>query len=410
MNYLNVLALVAAGSGLFAPLSLADQTGSDIEARAFRARGQAGIEAAIAAGASDALLDRICRQFDCRASRLFWHTELGDALAAAKASGKPVLSLRLLGKLDEELSCANSRFFRTLLYSDPSIARVLRERFILHWGSERPAPRITIEFGDGRKMVQTIAGNSIHYLLDSDGQVLDALPGLYAPSEFRAAIEEFADIFRELGPLRDPEARGRKLAAFHRYRASALEREWARPLPAVAAYDGSKGRSPASAATGLAVTKALVQAPAIRALPPRGDEASAGKGGPLKELMDDPIWESAARGRAAGVRLSPQSEALARSKLQYDPATGMSRSGEEISRALERLKLALVTDGLRNDYVYRRALHSWLSQAGVDRTLEGLNRRVYESLFLTPATDPWLGLKPDGVYTGIRGDGISVTR
>ena len=60
-------------------------------------------------------LDKVCAQKDCHASRLFWYTDLNQAKDAARLSGRPILSLHLLGRLDEELSCANSRFFRTLL-------------------------------------------------------------------------------------------------------------------------------------------------------------------------------------------------------------------------------------------------------------------------------------------------------
>ena len=88
-----------------------------------------------------AALDEVAQQKDSYLSGLYWYTDFGQAKAAARATGKPILSLRLLGKLNEEFSCANSRFFRTILYSNEDVARTLREKFILHWQSERPAPR-----------------------------------------------------------------------------------------------------------------------------------------------------------------------------------------------------------------------------------------------------------------------------
>src|SRR5262245_14053790 len=91
-------------------------------------------------------LDAVGQQRDCYASGLYWFTDLQAAKAAAQASGKPILSLRLLGRLDEELSCANSRFFRTALYANAEVSKVLREQFVLHWQSVRPAPRVTIDF------------------------------------------------------------------------------------------------------------------------------------------------------------------------------------------------------------------------------------------------------------------------
>src|SRR5215470_912979 len=62
-----------------------------------------------------AALERVGRAKDNYAARLFWYTDFEQAKAAARASGKPILSLRLLGNLDDEFSCANSRFFRSIL-------------------------------------------------------------------------------------------------------------------------------------------------------------------------------------------------------------------------------------------------------------------------------------------------------
>src|SRR5437879_4333324 len=63
--------------------------------------------------AISAALDRVGGQYDNYASGLYWYTDLEQAKAAARAASKPILSLRLLGRLDEDLGCANSRFFRT---------------------------------------------------------------------------------------------------------------------------------------------------------------------------------------------------------------------------------------------------------------------------------------------------------
>lgn len=134
-------------------------------------------------------LDQLCAQFAAHTSLLYWHTDLGTALAEARRTQRPILSLRLLGRLDEELSCANSRFFRRLLYPEPRINRVLRERFVLHWQSVRAVPKVTIELGDGRKIVRTITGNSLHLVLDPQGRPVDALPGLVAPDVFLAQLE-----------------------------------------------------------------------------------------------------------------------------------------------------------------------------------------------------------------------------
>lgn len=141
-------------------------------------------------GAASPALDAICAQKDAHTTLLRWHTELPAAIAEAGRSQRPILSLRLLGRLDEELSCANSRFFRKLLYPEPRINRVLRDRFVLHWASVRPVPRVTIDFGNGRRLERTLTGNSVHVVLDRLGRPVDALPGLLSADVFLALLQK----------------------------------------------------------------------------------------------------------------------------------------------------------------------------------------------------------------------------
>ena len=76
----------------------------------------------------------------------------------------------MLGRLDEDLSCANSRLFRATLYANQDVSAFLREHFVLYWSSERPVPRVTIDYGDGRRLERTTTGNSAHYVLDERRQ------------------------------------------------------------------------------------------------------------------------------------------------------------------------------------------------------------------------------------------------
>ena len=68
-----------------------------------------------------AALDAVAAQKDAWASGLYWYTDLDAAKAEAQRTGRPILSLRLLGTLDTEFSCANSRFFRTVLYPNAQV-------------------------------------------------------------------------------------------------------------------------------------------------------------------------------------------------------------------------------------------------------------------------------------------------
>lgn len=188
-------------------------------------------------------LDRICAQKDAHTSRLYWFTHLGAAIAEAERTQRPILSLRLLGRLDEELSCANSRFFRKLLYPDPRINQVLRHDFVLHWQSLRPVPKVTLDFGNGRQLQRTLTGNSVHVVLDRRGRPVDALPGLMS-----------RDVFVD------------ELAQAHRF--ASAERQELRAL-----HGGVAPRPPqpaqvsrAVAASRIARTKHVVEAPLLRAV------------------------------------------------------------------------------------------------------------------------------------------------
>src|ERR1043166_2351511 len=175
------------------------------------------------------IFDAVGRQRDNYASQLYWFTDFDQAKTAAAAAGKPILSLRLLGQLDEEYSCANSRFFRTTLYANAEVSQFIRDHFILHWQSVRPVPRITIDMGDGRRIERTITGNSIHYILNADGEPVDALPGLYGAKTFVRELGRAADAVTRSTALSGP-ARDGYLRQYHLARLQEIQREWSRDL------------------------------------------------------------------------------------------------------------------------------------------------------------------------------------
>ncbi len=219
-------------------------------------------------------LDTICNQKDAHTTLLYWFTDLPAAIAEAQRTQRPILSLRLLGRLDEELSCANSRFFRKLLYPEARINRVLRERFVLHWESVRPVPRVTIDFGNGKKLERTLTGNSAHVVLDMYGRPVDALPGLFS-----------ADVFLELlvGAAAFGAADRGRLARMH---ADARE-----PLPPPTAP------SRAFEASRLARSKHMVEMPTLRAVSPVGADVDGDTQTNL--ALHDRVHEAFAR-RAIG--------------------------------------------------------------------------------------------------------------
>jgi hypothetical protein len=365
--------------------------------RALRQVGPAGLEAVLALDARADVrwvraVDAVAAQRDAASARLFWYTDLDAARAAARASGRPILSLRLLGRLDEEESCANSRFFRTTLYPHAAVARALRERFVLHWQSVRPVPRVSIDMGDGRRLSGTVTGNSIHYVLDARGRVADALPGLYGPQAFLRLLGEAEGAARETAGL-EGVARGRALAAHHRRVQLRLQREWngaagGAPLPAALA-----GPEPPSAgeAARRAMSKAVVETPLLSAIALDDAVRPAGEAARVARLAARLGHESRLDDAGRQIVLRKHTRRAAAAGVAPPPA------GQVIA-ALER---SLAEDSVRNEYLLGRTLHGWFASGPTPEDVDALNERVYSELFLTPSSDPWLGLMPAAAYAAL---------
>jgi hypothetical protein len=335
-------------------------------------------------------IDLVSGQRDGHASGLYFHTDLDAALAEARRRGVPVLSLRMLGRLHEEMSCANSRYFRTLLYPDESVARVLRERFVLHVSMERPAPRITIDMGDGRTMVRTITGNSVHYVLDGKGRVIDAIPGLYAPGQFIAALDAASRRVVACGALEGTPFSS-CIVSQHRAALDALGRQWAllrTANPSMPTYEAfvravTPARSPSvpSARNAMVATmsKMVVETPVL-------DRVSRT---PTLRLPD-PV-DFVALSRTERRPLGSRSLALLRLKAATDDVAGLADS----------LSTNATADGLRNELMMHRRIHALFVEDPSLVRFEALNERVYTEIFLTPAGDPRLGLRADDVWDAI---------
>lgn len=356
-------------------------------------------------------LDAVSQQRDDFASGLYWYTDAEEARRAARASGKPLLSLRLLGRLSDEYSCANSRFFRTALYANAEVSKQLRENFVLHWQSVRPAPVVTVDYGDGRKLVRTITGNSIHYVLDSEGRPVDALPGLYGPQAFLFGLNRALGFTRMFGQL-EGVARAQALASYYNSQAAWLIQS----VQVEAAQAGVK------VPAGTFVTKTLKPGEPNEALPPTALRAA-----PLamtkmsveiqtvRSITYSPTildratvgedWMKIAALHVERSRLDPSSIRLVRRDGPYVGA-GAEVTPERLARVVSNFERRMALDTVRNEYLMRPTLLRWLWETAAAPDLEALNRRVYADLFLTPDTDPWLGLLSPDTYTAIKGDGV----
>jgi len=79
---------------------------------------------------------------------------------------------------------------------------------------------------------------------------------------------------------------------------------------------------------------------------------------------------------------------------------------DPITRLVRTFQSSIALDTVRNEYVLHRQLHEWFAGGGAEADLHALNERVYAALFLTPSSDPWLGLVPPNTYTGLTNGGL----
>jgi hypothetical protein len=296
---------------------------------------------------------------------LFWYTDLDAAKAAARAEGKPILSLRLLGRLDEDSSDADSRFFRTVLYQNREIHQILRDRYILHWRSVRPVPR-------------TFAGNnSIHYILDSRGRLLEPLPGLYGPATFQDALEEGVRAQTNTAAHLDDEqfrswTVGRRKSELE-LRSAAFERDLRAAYP-----EAQAGADPASHL----YVKAFQAAPGTLAdwlLPGRVSQEGEEE---VPIEVNDRQLHRLAELRRPFIHLDPAS----RASLLHEKGVTDPRQAERLVDALES---DLAFDEVILQYRVGPAILNALNDPKVREgfELEAFNDWVYKKIFNVPLSD-----------------------
>lgn len=333
--------------------------------------------------ALNAAIDTVAAARYSHESGLYWYTDESEARRVAERQGKPLLALRLLGNLDEELSCVNSRYFRILLYPDDQVRQLLHDKFILTWKSVRPVPKITVDLGDGRTVERTITGNSVHYVMLPDGKVVDVFPGLYGPKPFHERlIKAHAAALRAIGS-KHPAA---VLKDYRREREAELEAAWRED---VAKYEEFQRQ-------------------------PKKSEVTADYVGQAPDRKKKTFWEVVAEFHPEYGELSPvslgiiQHEALLGYNGKYFagekpvatrygeriiPILGFAKGGDEgaIKQLLQCIQPSMKMDTVQNEYAGRYGALRYMLK-GFDSTLDELNEEVYEHIFGYDPKDPWIGL------------------
>ena len=128
-------------------------------------------------------------------------------------------------------------------------------------------------------------------------------------------------------------------------------------------------------------------------------------------MQDEKAWNLIASFHAEESRLDSFSKKVIRGQNPVAAAAGrLSRSKslieDPVLKMLVSYEASIALDSVRNEYLIHRRIHEWFCRFDFEPEVEKLNERVYAELFLTPSSDPWLGLAPEDVYTALPNGGV----
>jgi hypothetical protein len=282
-----------------------------------------------------------------------------------------------------------------VLYPNAEISKYLRENYILHWQSVRPAPRITIDFGDGRKIERTITGNSIHYILGQDGDIIDAIPGLYSPLAFQKYLKQGAEMNKALLSIPNE----KYALALMKYRKAAFD-------------EIIQKRSKAIKTSGVKLTQTRAGTLAILAAPIAVSKMVVVDEYSILRVYDDfakfepavnfDDWGKLSKLYSPDLKIDDNSAQFIR---RQNLKTGLSES--DFKAMFAKLDQFIALDTTRNDFLLHTKLYEWLNARRGVGDLESFNAQVYDQIFKTPNYDKWLGLYSNDVYTALDGNGIT---
>jgi hypothetical protein len=107
-----------------------------------------------------------------------------------------------------------------VLLSDPKVQKVLNRDFVTAWESVGAVPKVTIDFGNGKKMQRTLGGNTLMSVVLPDGRVIDSLPGIYTPEDFLANLQAIKGVLKMSGGVAQAEANPKDICNWHKGSAS----------------------------------------------------------------------------------------------------------------------------------------------------------------------------------------------
>ncbi|MBO0698503.1 MAG: hypothetical protein J2P46_08920 [Zavarzinella sp.] len=254
-----------------------------------------------------------------------------------------------------------------MLFSNHEVAKFIDATFEPVWVSVRPAPLVTIDFGNGRKVVRTLQGNVATYVCDGEGAVHDVLPGIYTPGPYREQLTRLATLVKDLAHLSAVE-RATRLKGYHVKQAAVLNRPVPPQAAAVARIGGmgkggiGGGGPPAAAGFG-GIGGGIA---GIGGGFGGGGQGILGASAPAFGGIEGPL-ESVLMGRPVVAPTPPGGDLASRADLAFDVVV--------------------------NETVRRKLVHDQLATLGTVRPDE-LKSWLFRVVLKADLDDPYLGLGP----------------
>jgi hypothetical protein len=152
-------------------------------------------------------------------------------------------------------------------------------------------------------------------------------------------------------------------------------------------------------------------------VPPQKADSAPVENPALPERMTQALWEKIAVQYRWAAKLDESSRRFMMAKMPVEillpeeiAESRPNTPDTPFGKTLRRFTEAIARDMLRNEYFNHSRIHQWLEEdtsGTLSTSVEELNRKVYEAIFLTPDYDAWLGLVPEDTYTALEKDGCA---
>jgi hypothetical protein len=293
------------------------------------------------------------------------------------------------------------------LFSRTEVATFINDKFEAAWESLRPVPIVRIDFGSGNVITRTLHGNIATYVCDSEGEVIDVIPGIYTPDVYMKRLNEMRLLGTYVARL-SPERRAETLQVYHQRRVAAAAKPAAARVMDGPKTEAVEGRLKAAVATATAPAPAQPAQAAAPAAPPK-PRLDVGK----TVAIERPVAAVVKAAQPAPAPAPGGAVPLPKRRLDATKMVGIERPVATVVATAQPAQRAQPTapkpsedvtvpedlanwrllreDTASNEAVRRQQIDVLLAKSGLVRPAT-ITRTIYKDVLHADLDDPYLGL------------------